>query len=303
MRNYRTVFWPAVLILVGVVALLANAGVISTDRLSLLFDMWPLILIVIGLELIARRGLQGATADLAAVLIVVVAAVGALAYVAVAPNPGTTQQFDAKDTVGRLDHASLEVDAGAATITLTAGSALEGDLYRAHVQYSGAKPEINLDRSNGNLRIGQTNSFSAFQSRRFVLDLQINSSLPWTIQTSSGSSTETYDLAAAHLGSIEINTGAARVDITLGNPTGIVPISINGGALTVHLHRPPGTGASVTVSGGAVSLDFDNKHSRAIGTVMEASRIGPDMYKVDVNGGACTVTMDTNIPRKPVPLS
>src|SRR5258708_39207531 len=87
MRNYRSVFWPAVLILVGVIALLANAGVISTDRLSLLLDMWPLILIVIGLELIARRGLQGATADLAAVLLVVIAAVGALAYIALPPIP------------------------------------------------------------------------------------------------------------------------------------------------------------------------------------------------------------------------
>jgi hypothetical protein len=83
-----------VLILVGVIALLANGGLISTDRLSLL--------IVIGLELIARRGLHGATADLAAVLIVVIAAVGALAYIALAPNPGPGQPYDAKDTVGRL---------------------------------------------------------------------------------------------------------------------------------------------------------------------------------------------------------
>jgi hypothetical protein len=294
MRNYRSVFWPAVLILVGVVALLANTGLISTDRLSLLVDMWPLILIVIGLELIARRRLQGSSADLAAVLIVVIAAGGALAYAALAPNPGTTNETEWKDTVGRLDHASLEVSAGAATITLTASSALEGDLYRAHIKYSGAMPAVMLDRSNSTLRIDQSNSFGLFQSRRFVLDIQINSSLPWTIQTNTGSSTETYNLATAHVGSIEINTGAARVDITLGRPAGVVPLSVNGGSLTVHLHRPPSTGASVMVSGGAVSLDFDNKHSRAIGSVKEATQIAPDMYRVDVNGGACSVTMDVS---------
>src|ERR1700682_6856098 len=92
MRSYRSVFWPAVLILVGVVALLANAGLISTDRLSLLVDMWPLILIVIGLELIARRRLQGSAADLAAVLIVVIAAGGGPAYAGPAPNPRTTHE-------------------------------------------------------------------------------------------------------------------------------------------------------------------------------------------------------------------
>jgi hypothetical protein len=292
MRTYRSVFWPAVLILAGVVALLANTGVISSDRLSLLVDMWPLVLVVIGLELIARRRLQGSAADLAAVLIVVIAAVGALAYTALAPNPGTTHQNDTSDTVGRLDHAALSVNAGAATLTLTASSALAGDLYRAHIRYSGAKPEVKLDRSNSSLRVAQGKSFGAFQ--RFVLDMEINSSLPWTIQTNTGSSTETYNLASAHVGSIEINTGAARMDITLGRPAGIVPISINGGSLTAHIHRPPGAGASVMVSGGAVSLDFDNKHTRAIGTVKEATQIGPDMYRVEVNGGACSVTMDVS---------
>ena len=87
MRDYRGVFWPAVLILVGVVALLANAGLISTDRLSLFADMWPLILIVIGLEMIARRRLQGAAADLAAVLIVVIAAGGTLVTSPWRPTP------------------------------------------------------------------------------------------------------------------------------------------------------------------------------------------------------------------------
>jgi hypothetical protein len=293
-RNYRSFFWPAVLILAGVVALLANSGVISTERLSLLADMWPLILIVIGLELLARRRLQGAASDIAAVLIVLIAAGGALAYVAIAPNPGSTHQLDTSAPVSGLDHASLELDVGAATITLTGSSSLEGDLYRAHIQYSGAKPDVSLDRHDGSVRIEQGNSFGTFQSRRFVLDMQINSSLPWTIQTNTGASTETYKLASAHIGSIEINTGAARVDITLGRPAGIIPVSINGGDLTVHLHRPPGTGASVSVSGGSVSLGFDGKHSGTFGSVKQATQLGPDMYKVEVNGGRCAVTMDAS---------
>lgn len=294
MRNYRSVFWPAVLIVAGILALLVNAGLITTDRLSLLVDMWPLILIVIGLELIARRRLQGVAGDVAALLIVVIAAGGALVYVARAPNPGLVHPLERSAPVGSLEHASIELDVGAATLTLTGSSSLGADLYRAHIQYSGAKPEVNLDRSNGTVRISQGNSLGAFRSRRFVLDMQINSSVPWTIQTNTGASTETYNLASVRVGSIEVNTGAARVNITLGKPVDIVPIRINGGSLTVHLHRPPGSGAEVTVSGGAVSLDFDNKHTRTVGSVREATQIGPDMYKVEVSGGACTVTMDTS---------
>ena len=293
MRQYRGFFWPAILILIGVFALLVNSGVVSTDRLSLLLDMWPLLLIVIGLELIVRRGVQGSAADVAAVLIVLLALGGAIAYVALAPNPGSTKNLDSSAAVGGLNHASLELVLGAANITIDGSTSLEGDLYRAHIVYSGPKPDVNLDRSNGSLQISQGNGgFGLFQTRRFTLNLQINPSVPWKLVSNSGASTDTYKLAAVHVSSIEINTGASREDITLGQPTGIVPVTIDGGALTVHLHRSSGAGASVMVSGGAVSLDFDGHQNHGIGTVHVASGSGTDMYRVDVNGGACTVTMD-----------
>lgn len=296
-RRYRSYFWPAVLILIGVVALLVNAGVISTDRLSLLFDLWPVILIVIGLELLARRALPGQNGDVAAVLIVLLAAGGAIAYVALAPNPTTSGTLDSHAAVGNLNQARLEIDAGAANITVTGSSSLAGDLYHATISYSGPKPEISLDRSNGSLTISQGNSgFGVFQTRRFTMDLQINSSIPWKITSNGGASTETFNLAAVPLKSMEINTGASRENITLGSPSGVVPITINGGALTVNLHRQQGTGASVSVSGGAVSLSFDGRQHHAIGSADDSSGSGADMYRVDVSGGACTVTMDTAAP-------
>src|ERR1700674_3190281 len=102
MRN-RNLFWPSVLILIGVIALLINSGAISADRLYRLGDLWPLVLIVIGLEILARRALHGAMADLAAVLIILVAAGGAVAYVAVGPAiPGGTRSLEMSDTVGSL---------------------------------------------------------------------------------------------------------------------------------------------------------------------------------------------------------
>jgi hypothetical protein len=296
-RRYRSYFWPALLILIGVFALLVNSGVISTDRLGLLADLWPVILIVIGLEILARRAVPGPAGDVAAVLIVLLAAGGAIAYVALAPNPSATGTLDSHAAVGNLDHAALEIDAGAATITVTGTSSLEGDLYNAHITYSGSRPEVNLDRSNGNLTIDQgNNGFGLFQTRRFTLDLQINSSVPWTITSNGGASSETFKLASLPLKSMDINTGASREDITLGTASGVVPITINGGALTVSLHRPPGTAASVNVSGGAVSLTFDGRQNHAIGTLRGSSGSGANTYRVEVSGGACTVTMDATAP-------
>lgn len=294
-RSYRSFFWPVVLILVGIFALLVNAGIISSDRLSLLEDLWPVILIVIGLELLARRILQGSAGDVAAVLIVLVAAGGAMAYVALAPNPGATHILDASARVGNLDHASIEVDVGSARISMD-GAAGEGELYRAHIEYSGPKPDVNLDKSNGKLQISQGNtSFGVFRSRNFILDIHLNSTLPWSISANSGAATDTFQLAHVNVRSIDVNTGASREEITLGKPSGVVPITVNGGALTVHLHRPAGIPASVKVSGGAVNLDADGQQHRGIGNQSWQSagyEGAADAYRVEINGGACTVGID-----------
>jgi len=294
-QNYRSFFWPVVLILVGIFALLVNVGVISSDRLSLLTDLWPLILIVIGLELLARRTLRGSAGDVAAVLIVLIAAGGAVGYVALAPNPATAHSVESSAKVGTLERASLEIDVGSARISID-GAVTEGELYQAHIEYAGPKPDINLNRSTGKLEISQGNtSFGVFRSRQFVLDLHLNPSLPWSIVSNSGSATDTFQLAHVNVRSIELNTGASREDITLGKPSGIVPITVNGGALTVHLHRPAGTAASVRVSGGAITLDADSQHHRGIGSQSWQSagyEGATDAYRVEINGGACTVGID-----------
>ena len=54
-KGYRSLFWPLVLIGVGVIWLLGNLGVISWTNLTVLFRLWPLLLIAIGLDLLIGR--------------------------------------------------------------------------------------------------------------------------------------------------------------------------------------------------------------------------------------------------------
>ena len=295
--RYRSYFWPAILILTGVLALVAETGAISGGRLLRLADLWPLILIVIGLELTNRRVLQGPRRDLATALIVLVALVGAVAYVAVrGPVSDATQTIDASDAVGSLNQANLNVDSGVATMTVEGSNSLGLDLYRAHIEYSGTKPAIILNRSTGNLRIFKNDDFAFFASRRFVLDLQLNSAVSWNVSTNAGSSNDSLNLSAVKVGSITLNAGASRTDITLGRPTGIVRISVDGGAITLRLHRPIGSEAFVHVSGGAVNLDADGRQLHGVGDESwQTAGYGgaADAYQVEISGGASTVIVDT----------
>jgi len=298
--RYRSVFWPAVLILVGVFALLVNSGLVPPERLDRLVDLWPLILVVIGLELLVRRSLQGANAELAALLIVALAIVGATAYVALGPAiPTGTHTLDASGKLGLLKQGSVRIEAKAAQITMQ-GADIGADLYRAHVVYSGNTPDVAFAESNGDLQILQGNSSGFFlQDRRFVLDLKLNTSLPWKIVVNSGASSDSFNLSSVPVSDIQVNTGASREDITLGSPSGSVQITVNGGALTVNVHRPKGVAASVAVSGGAVNLTFDGRQSHAVGTVTAQTsdyNSASDRYQIQVNGGASNVTVDSGAP-------
>ena len=299
--HYRSFFWPAVLILVGVVALLANTGQIPTERLYNLVLLWPLALVVLGLELIVRRSLRGVAGDVAAALIILLAIVGAVAYVAAAPSTSSGTSFDSRAEVGTIESARLEIDAGAAQITVVGTNDLGSSLYHAHIGYTGQKPEVTLDRSSGNLRISQPNQgfYDFVHNRRFTLDLQLNPGVPWTITQNTGAATSTYSLANLHVSGLTANTGASRDEITLGPPSGIVPVQVRGGSLTVRVHRPAATQASISVSGGAISLVADGKTSHAIGSLSYDSPSfagAPDAYRIEVSGGACSVVLDSAAP-------
>src|ERR1700693_475950 len=123
--RYRSFFWPLIMIVIALIALLVDLNVISADRLYRLADLWPLILVVIGLELIARRALHGVAVDVATALILLIAAGAAAGYVSVGPAiPGGTQTFDASDPIGNLNAATLQVDVGAVNMTVTSNSSL-----------------------------------------------------------------------------------------------------------------------------------------------------------------------------------
>ncbi len=295
--RYRSFFWPAILILVGVLALLINAQIIPVERLDRLFDLWPLILIVIGLELVARRALQGETADAVAALIVVIAIIGAAAYVALGPAiPTGTHTLDASGKAGTVQLASARIDVGAANITMTGGG-IGDDMFRAHIEYDGNKPNVSFDGSTGDVHISQASTTGFFfQNRRFVLKLQLNPDVTWKIVVNSGASSDSFKLSGVHVASIDVHTGASREDIAVGPQSGTVPITVNGGALTVNVHRPLGAAASATVSGGAVNLSFDGRQSHAVGTVVAQTSDydrADNRYQIEVNGGACNVTVDT----------
>lgn len=294
--RYRSFFWPALFILAGIITLVVNTGVVPGQRLYLLWDMWPVVLIVIGLEIIGRRALHGPQADIASALIVVLAIAGVLGYVASAPSPLESTAHFSGQLITTVP-ASLELDVASATVEIDGDSNMGKNLYTADVQYLGRRPT--LVQSGNAVTIGEQNHGGNpfLPSGNFSVQVKLNETVRWTIRENTGDSTDKLNLGGVHVTGFSQNTGDSTDDITLGPPSGHVTLHVNSGDLTLHVHRPSSP-VSVSVDGGSIRLTVDGGAvQRGEGRISYQSPgfdAASDAYVIQVNSGDSTITVDTN---------
>lgn len=283
---------PVLLLIAGIVALLANVGAITWDQVDRLGDLWPLLVILLGMYLIVGAVASPRTRDLVIALLVILAAAGAVAYVAAGPVGG--QVVKASAPLGDARAGSINVTGGAAVVHLQIGDTGE-DLYRATVRSAvGAGTSVRNAGGKVTIDFGSSDRFGSF---RREADVVLSSEVPWTITLQGGALTVDGDLSAGKLTSFELGGGASRADLKLPAPLGDTPIMFSGGALEIMLHRPSGSEMRVTVTGGASSIVGDGRRVTSLGTDAMWQSPGwdgsPDRYTVDITGGASTVRVDT----------
>jgi hypothetical protein len=119
--------------------------------------------------------------------------------------------------------------------------------------------------------------------------------IPWAITVRGGIAKTELDLRTLPLTRFEVSGGAAKVELRLGKPRGIVPVRLSGGAAKLLVTHPPGVGARLRISGGAAKVEFQGQSMGAVGgglalegrTWDEAG----DGYDIKIGGGAASVAV------------
>jgi hypothetical protein len=195
--------------------------------------------------------------------------------------------------LGSAKSARLEFVRGAANVTLHVGSGME-DLYRA--RFDGPVPDVGAE--GGAVIVKYTWTLHPFDWRRRGADIALNSQVPWRITVRGGGvSRLDADLGGLRLDSFEVEGGASRVELMLPDPSGAVPIRIDGGASNVSVRRPEGVAARLHVGGGASKLALDGQRLGAIGGETRLESPGhagaTDRYEIIITGGANNVAVGT----------
>jgi DNA-binding MarR family transcriptional regulator len=180
---------------------------------------------------------------------------------------------------------------GASRLILRAASGMD-DLYRA--RFEGPVPKVEV--ADGTVTFRYPRRFSGlFEWRSRSGEVTLNAAVPWEVEVRGGAYRVEADLSGLRLTSFVLTRGLSDVDLTLPEPSGVVPVRLSGGASEVNIRRPAGVEARLSMKGGVSKLTFDEQSFDAVGGTLRLQsprhREAPDRYEIEVSGGASKVTV------------
>ncbi len=295
----RGFLFPALLILVGLFFFLGNLGYLPPISWSGVLSLWPILLVLWGIELVVGR--RQPFLALALEVVVAAAGVGLVAmqpYGFFAPVGGGTSGSSFTVPRGSVRSLQLRIEGGAGTYTVQGGSS---SLLEARSQDG----EIALrDNGAGDVRIQPRDTGDIFRMAGTPpthVDVRVASDVPTSLRVSGGAGDFSVDLRGIRTRDARFDTGASRLELTLPTPVGDVPVTVNAGAASVVIVVPDGVEASIRTTGGLISVNSVNPRLRtgspsvvgATSTTYETSgyATATDRVTVTVSAGASSITI------------
>ncbi len=278
--GYRSLFWPIILISVGVIWLLGNTGILAARNLVVLLQLWPLLLIAIGLDLLFGRSsiLVGALIGLGTVAIVVVAML-------IGPSLGLVPSTEVEhatisEPLGDASSADMTLNLSVGTVNIYAledsATLIAGELdYVGELDFAvrgGAEKTVTLGIRNQPTNISSFplgNLFPGNKDAELRWDIGLSPAVPLALVIDGGVGETTLALADLQLTALDMNIGVGDLSVTL--PAGEYPVTLDGGVGKVV----------VTISeGAAVTLDSNGGIGEVIIDVPDGAAV-----RVEANGG------------------
>jgi hypothetical protein len=258
--RYRSLFWPILLVGVGLVWLLSNLGLIQTISLGSILKFWPVLLIVFGLDMLFSRRYPwvGAVVGLLAVA-------GVIALLMFGPQVGITTNSDVKSEtfttpLEGVKTAEYTFDTSSSPVEIRALDNNKTDLISADITYRGSM-RFDANGTNGKTTVWMAEysdnsswfnwDFSQFNNLRW--DIGLSPEVPSDIILNGGSGSITMDLSGLQLTSLETDLGSGSSNITLPQTKEAYTVDIASGSGSVTMRVPDETSLTLTLDTGSGS--------------------------------------------------
>jgi DNA-binding MarR family transcriptional regulator len=206
---------------------------------------------------------------------------------------GRGEEREFSTPLGPEGEGRLIFAAGASRLTVGGDPDME-ELYRA--RFEGPVPTVRTE--GGTVTVRYPRGFRPFDWQKRAGEVELNASIPWSVELRGGTVRIEADLRLLTLSSFDLRGGASRLSLELSKPSGTASVRLTGGASNVSIRRPAGVAARLRVKGGASQLHFDGQSIGAVGGYVSLHSEGydetlADRYEVEISGGASNVSVNT----------
>jgi hypothetical protein len=277
------------LIALGIVLLLQTTGVISWRVWPYLWRLWPVIIVAIGLNwLLGRR------APWLAGLLVGVLLLGALgvAFALAARGQGTVVTT-LTEPLADLRTLDARVSFGPGDLAVKALPVGSPNVAEGRFETSGQAARATLRRSgdSGELRLEPTSRMWFGSAPNAKWDLALARAPRLTLKLNVGAANVSLDLRELQVSDLELDAGAAHINVTLPAGASRTTVKIKAGAADISLAVPEGVAARITHGSGLSSVDVDtSRFPRTNGSYASPGFEGAaNRVSIDLRLGAASV--------------
>lgn len=278
--NKEKLSWGLILLFVGSVLLLENLDIIDFYWRSV-FNMWPVILIIIGVNLLVpKRGAGNAIS-----IVVTLAALAFLAFRGTVPpndswwdfnngNRRTSERSESENnnnpyrepSSGVFTHeydstittAHLNIKGGAVAYEI---GGTTDELFHAEATSTIGAHQLetttNGPTANLTFRMRNTEEDSwSMGSEENHAEISLNRTPVWHIALDMGAGSAEFDLTPYKVADLSFNGGAASFEAKLGMPLQETTITAESGVASVDIEIPHAAACRINVKSGLSSHDF-----------------------------------------------
>jgi hypothetical protein len=263
-----------ILIGVGLVWLLSNLGILQPASIGVLFRLWPLILIVIGLDILfgRRSPRMGTLIGVGAVILII-------CLMLVGPSLGWVKSAEVKEAnyteaVGDTTSAHVSLNLSVAETTVKALSDDTKNLFEANLRYVGdltydvsgtSDKTITLreqNQSNNSVNFWDWNFWNSDQNLRW--DIGLSKDVPVDLEVNAGVSSGTLDLKDLQLTGLHIISGVGSINLSLPGTPEVYNVDISGGTGSTNVTLEEGAAINLKIGGGVGSVTVDVPDGAAV---------------------------------------
>ena len=239
--NNRKLINGIILIAIGIILLLVNLGYFSFSLLFGIFDLWPLILIVVGVNILFKKKTI-ITVITWTLFFVILISYGVFYQGNIAKNNLIKNNVNIKKPVETV-YGELDLDIGAAKIDIGSEeeSLIKANLEGRELSYNETyknNKEIASLRFEGK----EYNLINFDKAKGSIYGFNLNKDVIWDLDLDLGAISGKLNLEEVPIKSIDLDFGAGDLDIILGSKYNHSNIKIDSGAsdLTIIIPKEAG---------------------------------------------------------------